>query len=124
MLRARYAYGHVDQMPRNEPLNYADIDRVKRDYFASGCAFEGLVTFGVNLRGLSQSDEPTYLEDMGRPRERGLQVAIHASQAPPNMVVAEDYERRGWLGPKLLVCHYIPARDYRCRGTWRAPKRR
>ena len=26
MLRARYAYGHIDQMPRNEPLNYTDID--------------------------------------------------------------------------------------------------
>ena len=43
MLRARYAYGHVDQMPRNEPLDYTDIDRVKREYFANGTAFEGLV---------------------------------------------------------------------------------
>jgi 5-methylthioadenosine/S-adenosylhomocysteine deaminase len=111
MLRARYAYGHVDQMPRNQVLDFTDIDRVKRDYFAGGSAFEGLVTFGVNLRGLSQSDEPTYHKDMAAAVERGLPVAIHASQAPPNVVDAEDYERRGWLGPKLLVCHYIPARD-------------
>src|SRR6195256_3799521 len=46
MLRARYAYGHIDQMPRNEPLDYADIDRVKNQYFASGSAFDGLVTYG------------------------------------------------------------------------------
>jgi 5-methylthioadenosine/S-adenosylhomocysteine deaminase len=111
MLRARYAYGHVDQMPRNQVLDFTDIDRVKRDYFAGGSAFEGLVTFGVNLRGLSQSDESTYHKDMAAAVERGLPVAIHASQAPPNVVDAEDYERRGWLGPKLLVCHYIPARD-------------
>src|SRR5882724_1488025 len=50
MLRARYAYGHIDQMPRNQPLDFTDIDRVKRDYFASGSAFDGLLTFGVNLR--------------------------------------------------------------------------
>ena len=51
MLRARYAYGHVDQMPRNEPISFADVDRVKREYFASGTAFEGLVHLGLNLRG-------------------------------------------------------------------------
>ena len=111
MLRARYAYGHIDQMPRNQVLDFTDIDRVKRDYFAGGSAFEGLVTFGVNLRGLSQSDEPTYHQDMKAAVERGLPVAIHASQSPPNVVDAEDYQKRGWLGPKLLVCHYIPARD-------------
>jgi 5-methylthioadenosine/S-adenosylhomocysteine deaminase len=111
MLRARYAYGHIDQMPRDQAVDFTDIDRVKRDYFAGGTAFEGLVTFGVNLRGVSQSTETTYHQDMKAAMDRGLPVAIHASQAPPNVVDAEDYEKRGWLGPKLLVCHYIPARD-------------
>ncbi len=111
MLRARYAYGHIDQMPRNEPLNYTDIDRVKAQYFADGSAFDGLVTFGVNLRGLSQSDEPTYNVDMKAAMDRGLKVAIHAGQSAPNTLDAEDYEKRGWLGPNLLICHYIPASD-------------
>ncbi|HKA78654.1 MAG TPA: amidohydrolase family protein, partial [Xanthobacteraceae bacterium] len=78
MLRARYAYGHIDQMPRDQLLDFTDIDRVKREYFAGGSAFEGLVTFGVNLRGLSQSTEPTYHQDMKAAMERGLPVAIHA----------------------------------------------
>jgi cytosine/adenosine deaminase-related metal-dependent hydrolase len=111
MLRARYAYGHIDAMPRNQLLDYTDIDRVQREYFASGAAFDGLVTFGVNLRGLSQSDEPVYLEDMKQALTRGLKVAIHAGQAPPNRVIAEDYEKHGWLGPNLLICHYLPASD-------------
>ncbi len=111
MLRARYAYGHIDAMPRNQLLDYTDIDRVQREYFAAGAAFDGLVTFGVNLRGLSQSDEPVYLEDMKQALTRGLKVAIHAGQAPPNRVIAEDYEKHGWLGPNLLICHYLPASD-------------
>jgi 5-methylthioadenosine/S-adenosylhomocysteine deaminase len=111
MLRARYAYGHIDAMPRSQLLDYTDIDRVQREYFAAGTAFEGLVTFGVNLRGLSQSDEPVYLEDMKQALTRGLKVAIHAGQAPPNRVIAEDYEKLGWLGPNLLICHYLPASD-------------
>jgi cytosine/adenosine deaminase-related metal-dependent hydrolase len=84
---------------------------VQREYFAAGAAFDGLVAFGVNLRGLSQSDEAVYLEDMKQALTRGLKVAIHAGQAPPNRVIAEDYEKLGWLGPNLLICHYLPASD-------------
>jgi 5-methylthioadenosine/S-adenosylhomocysteine deaminase len=111
MLRARYSYGHIDQMPRNEPLNFADIDRVKASYFSTGSAFDGLVTLGVNLRGLSQSDEPTYFEDMKQAMSRKMKIAIHAGQSGPNTLIAEDYEKKGWLGPDLLICHYIPASD-------------
>jgi cytosine/adenosine deaminase-related metal-dependent hydrolase len=48
---------------------------------------------------------------MAAARERGLKVAIHAGQSAPNTLDAEDYEKRGWLGPNLLICHYIPASD-------------
>ena len=43
--------------------------------------------------------------------ERGLPVALHAGQTPPNRVDTSDYEKRGWLGPKLLICHYLPASE-------------
>ena len=111
MLRARYAYGHIDRMPRDQALDFTDVDRVKRQYFAAGSAFDGLVTFGLNLRGKSQSEESVFHQDMKAALERGLPIALHASQAPPNSVDAEDYERRGWLGPNLLLCHFVPARD-------------
>jgi cytosine/adenosine deaminase-related metal-dependent hydrolase len=111
MLRARYAYGHVDQMPRNEPVSFADVDRVKRDYFSSGTAFGGLVHLGLNLRGVGQSDAPTFLIDMTAGLERKLPIALHASQSPPANIDAEDFEKRGWLGPNLLLCHYVTARD-------------
>lgn len=111
MLRARYAYGHVDLMPREEPVSFADVDRLKRDLFASGSAFEGLVHLGLNLRGHSQSTPPTFEIDMAGALERKLPIALHAAQTPPNWVDTEEFERRGWLGPNLLLCHFVPARD-------------
>ena len=111
MLRARYAYGHIDQMPRNEPVSFADVDRVRREYFGSGTAFDGLVHLGLNLRGTSQSDAATFLVDMAAGLERKLPIALHASQAPPPSVDAEDFDKRGWLGPNLLLCHFVTARD-------------
>ena len=110
-LRARYAYGHIDLMPREEPVSFADVDRIKREYFSSGTAFEGLVRLGLNLRGHSQSTPPTFEIDMAGALERKLPIALHAAQTPPNWVDAEAFEKRGWLGPNLLLCHFVPARD-------------
>ena len=111
MLCARYAYGHIDQMPRNQPLDFTDIDRVRREYFGSGTAFDGLVTFGVNLRGLSQSDEATYHQDMKASMERGLPVALHASRASRSPRRRPYWAAPGWRGappaaraPSLLSC--------------------
>ncbi|TWP53764.1 amidohydrolase family protein [Lentzea tibetensis] len=111
MVRARYSYGHIDQMPREQPVDFTDLDRVRRQYFPGGTAFDGLVHFGINLRGLSQSTEAAFITDMEAAMGRGLPVAIHAGQAPPRIVDAADYERRGWLGPNVLLCHYITALD-------------
>lgn len=111
MIRARYSYGHVDGMPRNQILDFTDIDRVNREHFADGTGFGGLLTFGVNLRGIGQSDAPTFHEDMKSAVGRGLPIALHAGQSPPRTFDAEEFEKRGWLGPKVLLCHYIPARD-------------
>jgi 5-methylthioadenosine/S-adenosylhomocysteine deaminase len=111
LLRARFSYGHVDQMPRDVPMDMADVDRVRQQYFAGGTAFDGLVHLGVCVRGLSQSTEPAFLADMDAVVSRGLPVAIHAGQSPPRIVDAADYERRGWLGPKTLLCHYVTALD-------------
>ncbi|GGU23513.1 amidohydrolase family protein [Lentzea flava] len=111
LLRARFSYGHVDQMPRDVPMDLTDVDRVRSQYFANGTAFDGLVHLGINLRGLSQSTEPAFFADMEAALRRGLPIAIHAGQAPPRIVDAADYERRGWLGPKTLLCHYLTALD-------------
>jgi 5-methylthioadenosine/S-adenosylhomocysteine deaminase len=107
LLRARFSYGHVDQMPRDVPMDLTDVDRVRQQYFSQGSAFDGLVHLGINLRGLSQSTEPAFFADMEAALRRGLPIAIHAGQAPPRIVDAADYERRGWLGPKTLLTHYV-----------------
>lgn len=110
-LRARYAYGHIDMLARDKPLDFTDIDRVRKDYFASGSAFDGLVHLGVNLRGIGQATEATFHTDVGRAMERKLPIAVHAGQAPPNNTSAVDYEKRGYLGPNFLICHYLPGSD-------------
>jgi 5-methylthioadenosine/S-adenosylhomocysteine deaminase len=48
------------------------------------------------------------MEDVLR---RELPVCIHASQTRPNSDDAADYEKRGYLGPRFMFCHYLAATD-------------
>ena len=111
LLRARFAYGHPDLLDREALIDFADIVRVRREWFGDGAPFEGLVHLGVNLRGMSQSAPEVFHHEMAMFKSLGLPGAIHAGQSPPNINDAADYERRGYLGPDLLICHYVVGSD-------------
>lgn len=107
LLRARFAYGHPDLLDRNKPIDFADLDRVKREWFGADAPLDGLIHLGVNLRGMSQSEPAVFHREMALVMERNLPRAIHTGQSPPNINDAADYERRGYLGPDLLIAHYV-----------------
>jgi cytosine/adenosine deaminase-related metal-dependent hydrolase len=110
-LRARYAMGHIDKMPVDQVKRYKDLPRVRDEWFADPSRLQGLVHLGVNLRGAIQSNVEVFYQEMETMLKLGLPVAIHASQAEPNSDDAADYERRGFLGPNFLFCHYITATE-------------
>ncbi len=110
-LRARYAMGHIDKLPVDQVNRYEDLPRVQEEWFADPSRLQGLVHLGVNLRGAIQSNVEVFYEEMEMMLKLGLPVAIHASQAEPNSDDAADYERRGFLGPNFLFCHYVTARE-------------
>ncbi len=110
-LRARFAYGHPDLLDRKAFIDFVDIERVKNEWFGSSSPFDGRVHLGVNLRGPGQSEMEVFHAEMLRVMRLGIPRAIHAGQAPPNTNNATDYEKRGYLGPDLLVCHYIVGDD-------------
>jgi cytosine/adenosine deaminase-related metal-dependent hydrolase len=87
------------------------MPRVREKWFDDPSVFDGLMHLGVNLRGAVQSDIRVFHEEMQMMLRLGLPVAIHATQSAPNVDDAADYEKRGYLGPKFLFCHYIMATD-------------
>jgi 5-methylthioadenosine/S-adenosylhomocysteine deaminase len=111
LLRARYSIGHVDRLPVDVVNKFDDLDRVQREWFHDRSRLDGLVHLGVNLRGMIQSDARVFHTEMEDILKRGLPVCIHASQTRPNSDDAADYERRGYLGPRFMFCHYLAATD-------------
>lgn len=78
MVRARFAYAHPDLLDQTKLIDFNDSDRVKDQWFGKTSPFEGVVHLGVNLRGMSQSTEAVFHEEIGLVMKRGLPRAIHA----------------------------------------------
>lgn len=106
-LRARYSYGHRDGQPATQPIDFADIDRVRSTWFGRKSPFDGLVHLGLNLRG--PSNMANFLTEMAFAKERGIPVAVHSGQGPTTAVKAAELEALGVLGPSFLLCHNLPA---------------
>ena len=112
--RARYAYGHIDFLDVNTPLEFTDIDRVRREWFGGNGdgagAFDGRVHLGVNLRGPDLGAMEVFDAEMAEVKARRLPVAIHTVQGGSTAVDATELERKGYLGPEFLIAHFLAAR--------------
>lgn len=108
-VRARYAYGHPDGLPVDQPLDFTDVDRVHAEWFGTSSAFEGLVHLGVNLRGPDLGEYGVFVTEMEDVRSRGLPACIHTMQGGETAVSAPDLEERGYLGPDFLIAHFLAA---------------
>jgi len=111
LLRARYSIGHVDRLAPDTVNKFEDLARVRNEWFDNPNRLDGLVHLGVNLRGMIQSEARVFHTEMEDMLRRELPVCIHASQTRPNSDDAADYERRGYLGPRFMFCHYLAATD-------------
>jgi 5-methylthioadenosine/S-adenosylhomocysteine deaminase len=111
LVRARYAYGHRDLLPEDEPLDFTDIDRVRGQWFGARSPFDGLVHLGVNLRGPDLGTMAVFDQEMAEAATRGLPVAIHTVQGGSTAVRAPDLEAKGYLGPNFLLCHFLAATE-------------
>lgn len=111
LLRARYSMGHIDRLPVDVVNKFDDLERVQREWFEDSSRLDGLVHLGVNLRGMVQSEARVFHAEMQDMLRRKIPICIHASQTRPNSDDAADYEKRGYLGPRFLFCHYIAATD-------------
>ena len=107
--RARYAYGHIDGLDGDVPLDFTDIDRVRRQWFDADPAFADRVHLGLNLRGPDLGSVAAFDAEMADARRRGLPVAIHTVQGASTEVSAVELERKGYLGPDFLIAHFLAA---------------
>jgi cytosine/adenosine deaminase-related metal-dependent hydrolase len=107
-LRGRFAYGPVQGMPDEEPMDMAAIARTQKAWMPG----DGLLTMGISSRNVGALSVggagsrgvvsiDMLKRDWGGARALGLPITMHTSGASPIMAL----EQAGLLGPDVQLVH-------------------
>ncbi|MSQ50336.1 MAG: cytosine deaminase [Betaproteobacteria bacterium] len=99
-IRARFAYGYNGRLKDAEPMDLADLARVKSQLAASN---ERLITLGMSSRGIAENADMirTRRLEWAATRKLGLPITMHAGNTGQVALL----EREGLLGPDLQLVH-------------------
>jgi cytosine/adenosine deaminase-related metal-dependent hydrolase len=107
-IRGRFAYGPVQGMPDDQPMDMAGVARVKRDWMPG----DGLLTLGISSRNVGALNVggagargvvtiDMLKRDWEGARALGLPITMHTSGASPVMAL----EQAGLLGADVQLVH-------------------
>lgn len=106
-LRGRFSYGAPQGVPADQTIDLADLDRVARDWFASGRA--ELLHLGIAGRPPGIATVEVCRAEFAAAQRLGLPVSYHVNsnraQGEQQMVAALGAE--GMLGPDTQLVHAI-----------------
>ena len=104
-IRGRFAYGTPQGAPNDQPMDLADLVRVRRDWLPN----DGLISLGICSRNVGSDPNPMRgnvtvemaKKEWGGARELGLPVTLHTSGPSPVKILNDA----GLLGPDLQLVH-------------------
>jgi len=107
-MRGRFAYGPVQGMPDDEPMNMDGVARIKRDWMPG----DGLITLGISSRNVGALNVggagargvvtiEMLKRDWDGARALGLPITMHTSGTSPVMAL----EQAGLLGSDVQLVH-------------------
>ena len=105
-IRGRYSYGQFQGMPDEQPMNYDDVAKVKRDWMPNDMLTLGMCSRNIGgglaaLRGSISID--MVRKDWGGARALGLPITLHTSG--PSPIKALDEAKL--LGPDVQLVHAL-----------------
>jgi cytosine/adenosine deaminase-related metal-dependent hydrolase len=109
-LRGRLAYGNPNAFDPEQPMDTADVLRVRREYDGADGRFE----VGLALRGPVRTTRKVLLAEWEFARHEGLSVTLHLGGKRTDTSRYADLltmERDGLLGPDVQVVHAVDADD-------------
>ena len=103
-IRGRYSYGPVQGGPNDQPMDLADLARVKKSGLPSD-----LITLGICCRNIGDDSNPTRgtitvemaKKEWGTARELGIPITLHASGPQ----ITKLLDNAGLLGPDVQFVH-------------------
>jgi 5-methylthioadenosine/S-adenosylhomocysteine deaminase len=104
-VRGRFGYGQAQGMPDDQPMNYDDVAKVRREWMPN----DGMLTLGVCSRNFGPSQTALrgtisldmLRRDWGGARSLGLPITLHTSGPSPIKLL----EEAKLLGPDVQLVH-------------------
>ena len=104
-LRGRFAYGTPQGLANDQPMDLADLARVKREWIPN----DGLLTLGICSRNVGKDPNPMRgnvtiemaRKEWGGARELGVGITLHTSGPSPVKLLNDS----GLLGPDVQLVH-------------------
>lgn len=105
-LRARFSYGTPQGIAAGQPLDLADVTRV-RDEWIETCKAP-LTRLGIAVRGPDASEPSAYRREWQGARDLGLPITLHAQPRSNNGLI-QRLGSEGLLGPDVQLVHAVYA---------------
>jgi cytosine/adenosine deaminase-related metal-dependent hydrolase len=105
-LRGRYAYSGPDPYPADQTVDFVDILRVKRQWFAAGSPSP--IDLGFGLRAPSPTGSPVtplYPQEFRFARDNGLPITLHSSHA--NGTTPVKLKEDGFADNRTVFVHSV-----------------
>lgn len=112
-LRARYSYGFPDTHPRDQVMDFEDVERVAA-VLEGESTTGGLIHLGVALRGPRMSDMKVAMQEWEFARGLDLPITMHCGGRRTNVKRYADLQgmhRDGMLGSDIQLVHALDVDD-------------
>ena len=110
-VRSLYCYGSPDEPPSDRAMDLRDVERAKRQWFATPAAFEGVNELGMAIRGPAHSTMPVWTQEAEFCEKHGFKNSYHAGQSRSSQISAVDFRKRGFLSRRTVLAHFLYATD-------------
>ncbi len=103
--RALFGYGYAGVGMVDQPVNLADLERVRKQWIA---ASEGLTTLGICSRGPESNNIDICKREWELARKLGLRISTHMGTSATRVKAREGVKAlasAGLLGPDVILVH-------------------
>jgi cytosine/adenosine deaminase-related metal-dependent hydrolase len=110
-LRSRYCYGWADPTPRSQAMDFADVKRVREQWFGPSSPLRGRADLGIAMRGVRLANEDVVIAEYRFAREMGLPTILHTGATKRLGQSVARIAQIGHIDRSTILAHWIYQKD-------------
>jgi 5-methylthioadenosine/S-adenosylhomocysteine deaminase len=105
--RGRYCYGWADPTPRNQPMDFQDVKRVREQWFGRNSPFQGRADLGISMRGVRLANDDVVAAEYRFASDMGLPTILHTGATKRIGQSVARIAQIGHIDATTILAHWI-----------------